>query len=624
MDLTSSPSEESLKHKQSGLPYVLLCACFVVLSGYRFCDDGRYFFGDSSIHVPLVMLQWDETLFHGDIVHEGKNGFVTYFFPLLGKLSHNIRQLEIAYFVCFIAFNFLSMLSLVKISRLFFKDEPTAFFSAACAYFGLVPMLGGNFPYNEMVHSTAAFPLILYAIVCFFEKRLALCGALLGIAANFHGIYSLMVFLTVGSYFILGLPLTKGKAKTMLLFTASFIALSLPILRMKSGYVGTTVPMREWLSVLTVRAPHHFFPQFWERDVYIRFFLFCGLAGMSLSSPDIRAVVQRWKKELTAFALMTALMIFAATFFVLVMPVRIAVELTGFRATLLLVILFYPLIISYLIQKMRAGNIFSASPALLMLCALMANYYTNLLLLGFVTMLASLLLEKQTPQQKALFLVPLLCAFFLLFLRHTALYVWKGSIGQTLSYAFMIENSETFKIIKCGLFFLCLAPACFFARSKSLVSGFLAVCLPVCLLKVMLLGAPSFYVGASGEYKDVQLFAKQHTAKNALFLVPPYLTSFRTYSERGIYTDFKSGTYSSYNPLYARLWWKRINDLGITTSDSEKMKKTYNNLSTQKINMLSKKYAIMFFVTESRKTYPYPVAYRNKTFVVYTLTNIPL
>ncbi len=625
MDLTSSPSEESLKLKRALPSYLLLCACFVILSGYHFCDDGRNFFGDSSIHVPFIMLKWNPNMFQGDLVREGQKGFVTLFFSLYGKLTHNITQLEAAYFVSFCLFNFLIMVSLSRLFFLLCRDETASFLSVACIYFGFVPVLGGNFPYNEMVHSTAAFPFVIAALYCFFKKQFVACGILLGLATDFHGIYALFVFIAVWFYFILDFSTFRKKLREIFLFTACYAFFSLPIFIMKSGQVESPVPLQQWMAVLSVRAPHHFFPQLWDKDTYIRFFIFTGLFLLSIAQTETLKNLRFWKKELTALFLMVVFMIFTGTFFVLIIPVRFAIELTGFRATLFFVLCAYPFIASSLLRQMKNGGNSPALSAAFMACALLSNYYTNLLLLGFLCVLVSVIFEKRFAFLKSVLLPVLLSAFLLMLARHVFIYLWKGNFPSSLYFCLLPQSTEAFKITKLALFLSAAlfalstrrAPA--HAESRySFPSFFLAACLAVSAYKIAFMGMPSFYVRATGAYMQVQNFVRKNTPQDALILVPPYLTSFRTYYERGIYTDFKSGTYSSYNPLYAVRWWERIQALGIRHYNDD-MKRIYNSLPQNKMQALSEKYHIGYFVTESKKNYPFSVMFKNETFAVYKL-----
>lgn len=628
MDLTQKNQDFASHRLTSLLPYIALCLCFTVLSGYRFCDDGRFFFGDSSIHAPFIMLKWNPGLFQGDLVREGQQGFVTLFFSFYGTITRNIGQLEAAYFISFVLFNFLIMLSLSKLFFLLCRDEAASFFAVACLYFGFVPVLGGNFPYNELVHSTVALPLVIAGLYFFFKKQYVLCGTLLGLATDFHGIYALFAFIAVWIHFMLGFSSGRNKLREIFLFTAVFVFFSLPIFIMKSGQVESPVPLQEWMTVLSLRAYHHFFPQLWGAETYIRFFIFTGFFILGAAQTETGRLLQTWKKELAALFFMVLFMISAGTFFVLVVPVRLAIELTGYRATLFFIMLAYPFILFSLFQQFKEKKLSLALPAALAMCTLLSNYYTNLLLLSFMTLLASRLFQPRFSFLRNAVLTLLSSAFFLMLARHVFIYLWKGNVLSTFYFLLQPHNADAFKIAKLVLF-LAISLVSFFLSARhpsdraetglQFRSSFLAACVLVSLCKIMFMGTSSFYVRTTQEYRQVQDFVRLHTPAEALILVPPYLTSFRTYSERGIYTDFKSGTYSSYNPLYARLWWQRISDLGITTADTGFMKKAYNNLPAKKINALSIKYSLQFFVTESKMRYPFPVVFKNSTYTVYQL-----
>jgi len=45
-----------------------------------------------------------------------------------------------------------------------------------------------------------------------------------------------------------------------------------------------------------------------------------------------------------------------------------------------------------------------------------------------------------------------------------------------------------------------------------------------------------------GDWIGVQLWAKENTPIDAMFITPPYLQGFRIYSERGAVAEWKDGT----------------------------------------------------------------------------------
>ena len=62
---------------------------------------------------------------------------------------------------------------------------------------------------------------------------------------------------------------------------------------------------------------------------------------------------------------------------------------------------------------------------------------------------------------------------------------------------------------------------------------------------------------------DIRLYASEHTPKDALFIVPPYLEGFAVFSHRSILGDWITGTTCVWGDnAYASEWLKRMKLLG--------------------------------------------------------------
>jgi len=70
------------------------------------------------------------------------------------------------------------------------------------------------------------------------------------------------------------------------------------------------------------------------------------------------------------------------------------------------------------------------------------------------------------------------------------------------------------------------------------------------------------------DWLDLQKWAKENTKINDVFIVPPYMSGFRIYSERTIYTDWKDGTMMNFNPEFGYEWKRRMENLTILNKDS--------------------------------------------------------
>jgi hypothetical protein len=108
---------------------------------------------------------------------------------------------------------------------------------------------------------------------------------------------------------------------------------------------------------------------------------------------------------------------------------------------------------------------------------------------------------------------------------------------------------------------------------------------------------------------DLQTWAKNNTNVNDVFLVPPNLPGFRSFSERSIVADSKDGGVSFYSPEYAQTWQQRINDL-----------KNYRQFNSSDYYNLLKTYSFNYLVVSSQhQSLDMTQVYSNPGFKVYKM-----
>ena len=110
----------------------------------------------------------------------------------------------------------------------------------------------------------------------------------------------------------------------------------------------------------------------------------------------------------------------------------------------------------------------------------------------------------------------------------------------------------------------------------------------------------------------MQLWVKENTPLDAMFITPPYLESFRVFSERSTVAEWKDGTQQYFKTEYSYVWWERINDLGKIN------KEFYSNLTSEQFLKLCKKYGASYVVFPAAKTLELPYIYENKEYRIYT------
>jgi hypothetical protein len=138
-------------------------------------------------------------------------------------------------------------------------------------------------------------------------------------------------------------------------------------------------------------------------------------------------------------------------------------------------------------------------------------------------------------------------------------------------------------------------------------------------------GGPVIYYhgkvqGKQDPWADVQIFARDHSHKDDLFIVPPYLPGFTTYSMRASLGDWAEGSTLLYlDNRFTREWFQRMYDIG--WKDIDLMRDGYNSLTTDELTAAAKKYGAKFAVTEKPKVFDLPLLYENEKFILYKVVD---
>lgn len=109
------------------------------------------------------------------------------------------------------------------------------------------------------------------------------------------------------------------------------------------------------------------------------------------------------------------------------------------------------------------------------------------------------------------------------------------------------------------------------------------------------------------DWLAIQLWAKQNTALESVFLVPPDLAGFRSFSERSIVTDAKDGGLVFYSFDYAKNWQARMDALN-----------DFPKFSTNDFLNLKLKYLFQYLVVyRSHLPLELPLVFQNQSFSIY-------
>lgn len=134
-------------------------------------------------------------------------------------------------------------------------------------------------------------------------------------------------------------------------------------------------------------------------------------------------------------------------------------------------------------------------------------------------------------------------------------------------------------------------------------------------------------------FYDVQLWAKNNTPKDAIFITPPskwwlYDVEWRVISERSTVSTLSELLEAAFDPSYIHYWKPRFEDIapkalvqfkGDYLSNFKIANKAYYKNNTERFLYLAKKYNASYLVGEKKYTYHLPIVYTNKEYTVYSL-----
>ncbi len=130
---------------------------------------------------------------------------------------------------------------------------------------------------------------------------------------------------------------------------------------------------------------------------------------------------------------------------------------------------------------------------------------------------------------------------------------------------------------------------------------------------------------------EVELWAKNNTTKNSVFIIPPqlwwfYTPDWRAMSERSALVTFYDLLEISFAPNYLEFWKRRFNDLtknqsnnfrGNVFTNLQLTKRAYYERTSEDFMLLAKKYDISYLLSEKPYYYNLPIVYQNSEFILY-------
>lgn len=551
----------------------LTVALMMTVFAFAAININQYLFGidNQALKIPFLKKFLNPNLYPNDPLVEQGIYFYTFFWKFLGLLIHNLSiEMTVLFFVVHFISLFFTFLAVYCIASLLFRSENVALLAMFLLLFSK-DLIGGDATiYRVLDTALVARPILLFAMYYFFKNNFLKSYLLQGAAFLIHPLSAVYMIAILG---VLSLwNLKQIGLKKFAICAAVLILLISPSLIWKLRYSPESLRLfsadAHWVELLRLRSAHHLFPFSWEKGTIIQTVLF--LIAFLVSWRH-RPESQYHRMIVTSSLVLFFLWGIAAAFSEW-WPASIILQLQLFRSSYFLFIFASIYVANYAFRSFESTSTPIAGTIAIMLTA-------------------SLLYQAR---------------------------VWEIALGAFVLFALGSLMHR------------------FFHR-RNLPDPYFKYALK---LMVLFLGFGAFFMrgGISIENSQnpswlaVQKWAKQHSALNDMFIIPPLLRieGFRVESERSIYCDWKDGTAMFFNPAYGYEWYERINRLGYVPPDKPefafdeidaRLERGYNGLTKDDFRNIARKMSEdvgTVFVVHFREHPPldFQIVYQNDQYVV--------
>lgn len=121
---------------------------------------------------------------------------------------------------------------------------------------------------------------------------------------------------------------------------------------------------------------------------------------------------------------------------------------------------------------------------------------------------------------------------------------------------------------------------------------------------------------------DAEIWARDHTARDAGFLVPPEACEFRAISERATWGEWSDGNAMYFYPAFADSFLKRLDAFGVPpvprgTDIADLLENTYKQWSWEHAEEVARENGLKYVLQYNDVKYPIAPAYANDDFAIY-------
>ncbi|MCL6481854.1 MAG: hypothetical protein K6U02_09010 [Firmicutes bacterium] len=584
-----------------------------------------FLYGVGQHQFPLPMVAWlrDPSLFPNDPIREAFAIFPSLFWRAVAWLTNGL-ELQTLLLIGLFLFHFLSFWGL---TRMIARDVPDArFLTILLLGIALSPMLTSEAPFGGgggifgglMTQTTLAGTLAIWAVFCLLEGRWVWGALLLGLMLHIH----VLLAVHLGFVFLAFLwrdwyPHRRqiiGAGSILLLFGLGWLVLWRQALRAEypEGYVETLLMHYPYHLVLSMRPVYY---------LLLGLFVLAGMIAVVVLAIR-RGVTRNHRFELLVASLLVPILLGVLVGEWLRVPKLMLLQLL--RADTYLILFGLVLVAMYGFRLLVA--LWNQAPAAAVLVAVPAMLYPlaeGRALPAFLIVAAGVAADRQhrfdrvcrwlAQKHPWMGWAPLIFAF-----GAAGVLWWRGSLDPA-------RLTILFAMASAPLVYRSRARAAAIQTRTFAVLGSLVVLVgsvallvrPVAMFWRPIRPLPE----VEAAWREVQIWARENTSKDTVFLVPPFPGGFRIFSQRSCWVSWKDGDIFWVYPPYAPEWRSRFAALGLPLTvghlDPEAITAAYRKLSWERLSELARGNNLRYIVQHADIPYEVAPVWSNEIFAIY-------
>jgi len=579
------------------------------LNGYYFNVSDQY------LYIPSIQKIVDPSLYKNDILFEQPSSRYTLLFYPIAYLAL-IFSLEWIFFVGYLIATFILFYSVFKLSIVLFDRRSIAYIAVLLCFI-YKPIAGTSSTTHELFFTLRSFtmPITLLAMGFFIDERYIAATLTSAIAFQIHPLTAIAPTMVIIGYIAFNLVFSSefrsrigihNGIKSIVVFVIAMLPLLLKVLFSESENFGNLSPFslmpEDWLNIVKLRN-RYAFPSIWNIEVwkYVIFYSILFVSGFCVAFFKTKEYNKHIRSVWLAVTSLLSILICYVFSDLFPLPLIVQCQIgRGFFMIIYLALIYAAYLIG---SEYLSENSSIISKFIVVLCGVsFASGKLNLLILGVIAYIL-IVLPRNFWKYSEFIGAPL---FGIL------LFYFEIS-GQN-----MLSNRNLLKIPALILVVALLVQKFFWRDLLRKYIPILAII--VSLVMIRLPVVKILFKGKINQRTDIPLYEKRtnwiqvqkwasnNTEKDAMFLVPPKTSGFRSYSKRSIVGDWKDGAPGIFSRRYALKWYARMQSLG-----------NYPKFQEEDFLKAAKKYEADFVVTRKGHKLDFEKVYENSGFLVYRI-----